>query len=600
MKITHSSIVILAVLFFISLPDISAFPSAPREDIEKSVKDLLSRMTLDEKIGQMTQADRRYLKHDSDIATFYLGSLLSGGGSAPRQNTPQAWVQMVEGYQSHTQNTRLKIPLLYGIDAVHGNNNVSSAVIFPHNIGLGCTGNAELVSRVARVTALEVAGTGINWDFAPCIAVTRDEHWGRTYESFGETPDIVSTMGAAYITGMQGSDLSDRKSVLACAKHYLGDGGTVNGKDQGDTEVDEKTLREIHLPGYIKAVKAGARSIMASYSSWNGNRMHGHTYLLRKVLKDELGFTGFVVSDWKAVDQLSGMTYKENVERAVNAGIDMVMVPEEYTLFITCLKELVLEKRVPMDRIDDATARILRVKFEMGLFNRKGTDPELTREVGSISHREVARQAVRESLVLLKNDRTVLPLSKKLRKIAVAGALGDDIGGQCGGWTIEWQGGMGRTTAGTTIREGIKKAVSPGTEVVFSADGTTLKGAEAVIVVIGEKPYAEFHGDRRDLSLSPEDRSLVDTVKRTGVPTVVILISGRPLIITSTLEKSDAFIAAWLPGTEGDGVADVLFGDYGPRGKLSVSWPKDMSQIPINAGDVSYEPLFPCGFGLRY
>ncbi len=552
----------------------------------------LAQMTLDEKIGQMTQVDRGYLHNESDIRDYSLGSILSGGGSAPSNNRAEGWVQMVDRFKSYALENRTGIPLIYGIDAVHGHNNVRGAVIFPHNIGLGCTRNPQLVEEVARITAVEVAATGIDWTFSPCVAVPRDERWGRTYEGFGETPDLVSAMAAAEVRGYQ-------TRIMACAKHYVGDGGTAGGEDRGNTIIDEAGLRAIHLPPYRTAVGAGVRTVMASYSSWNGQPMHANTYLLMDVLHGELGFGGFVVSDWAAVSRLPG-DYATQVETAINAGIDMVMVPDNYVQFISTLRDLVLKDRVPMSRIDEAVRRIMRVKRQAGLYEHPHADPALLAQVGSVDHRAVARDAVRQSLVLLKNDGHLLPLSKRLGRLAVAGKNADDIGAQCGGWTITWQGSNGPITDGTSIRQGIQAAVSAGTRVTYSRDGSSVAGADAAIVVVGESPYAESLGDRANLALDDEDVAVIDRVARTGVPTVVVLISGRPMILGRALDWVDAFVAAWLPGTEGRGVADVLFGDYAPTGKLSHTWPRSMSQIPINWGDVPYEPLFAYGYGLTY
>ncbi len=548
-------------------------------------------MTLDEKIGQMTQADRGYLRDEGDIARYFLGSVLSGGGSSPPDNTAPGWVDMYDRYQSIAQQTRLHVPLVYGIDAVHGHNNVRGAVIFPHNIGLGCTRDPALVERIARATAEEVAATGIDWTFSPCVAVARDERWGRTYESFGETPELVSEMGAAAVRGYQ-------PTIMACAKHFVADGGTAGGRDQGDARIDEATLRAIHLPGYRAAVGAGVGTVMASFSSWNGQKMHGNRYLLTDVLKGELGFQGFLVSDWAGIDQLPG-DYSSDIETSVNAGMDMVMVPENYREFISTLKSLVQSGRVPQARIDDAVRRILRKKVELGLFDQPMTDRSLISQVGSDAHRQVAREAVRRSLVLLKNDGQVLPLSK-MGRIHVAGKNADDIGNQCGGWTITWQGQSGPITTGTTILQAIRGGLLGGGSVTYSRDGSGAAGADVGLVVIGETPYAEGVGDRTNLALAAEDVAAVRAVKRARVPTVVVLVSGRPMIIDAILRDADAIVAAWLPGTEGAGVADVLFGDYAPTGKLSHSWPQGMSQIPINWGDASYDPFFPYGYGLTF
>ncbi len=571
----------------------------PLPTLEDKIAELLSRMSLEEKVGQMAQVERGSLSTDQDIITYKLGSLLSGGGSAPASNDPQSWADMYDMYQSLALQTRLGIPLLYGIDAVHGHNNVRGAVVFPHNIGMGCTRDPELVRRAAEITAAEVAGTGIDWTFSPCIAVPRDERWGRTYEGFGETPDIAVMMAAAGVRGYQGDELGGNASILACAKHYVGDGGTYGGHDQGNTVIDEVGLRGIHLPGYRAAVDAGVGSIMASFSSWNGEKLHGHAYLLTQVLKGELGFDGFVISDWGGIDQLPG-TYPQQIQMAVNAGIDMVMIPSRYQEFIPALVRLVNEGFVSKERIDDAVRRILRAKFRLGLFDRPLTDRSLTATVGSAEHRQVARECARASVVLLKNSNAVLPLSTTASRIHVAGRKADDIGIQCGGWTITWQGSAGETTIGTTILEAVRAAVEAGTPVTHDADGNGAVGASAAIVVVGENPYAEGAGDDADLSLSDEDLALLEKVRTAQVPTVVILLSGRPMIIEQALGSSDAFLAAWLPGTEGGGIADVLFGVYAPTGTLSHSWPRTMSQVPLNEGDIPYDPLFPLGYGLTY
>jgi beta-glucosidase len=565
---------------------------------------LLTQMTLDEKIGQMTQVDMGALKDKSDVQKYFLGSVLSGGSSDPSDNLPETWLQTVDEFKSWALKTRLKIPLLYGIDAVHGHNNVDGAVIFPHNIGMGATHDPALVEKAARVTAEEVAGTGIRWAFAPCIAVVQNERWGRTYESFSDSPELVSELGAAAIHGLQGMNLSDPSPVLACAKHFIGDGGTQNGTDQGNTICDEATLRRLYLPPYIAAVKAGVGSVMVSYSSWNGKKMHGNKYLVTDVLKGELGFKGFVVSDWAAIDQLS-KNYKDDIETSINAGLDMVMIPNgpkkpnNYMQFITLLKELVDEGKVPQSRIDDAVRRILRVKFQMGLFSNQPTDPKLTAAIGSAEHRQVARECVQQSLVLLKNTNNVLPLSKKLKCIVVAGRAADDLGIQCGGWTISWQGSAGNVThGGTTILQAIRKTAGPDTEIIFSPEGTNVSRADVVVAVVGELPYAEMKGDRKDLPLSKQDATMIESIKKSGVPLVTVLLSGRPLILDSSLDASDAFVAAWLPGTEGQGVADVLFGDFNFSGKLSRDWPRSNEQLDETVA--GQNPLFPRGFGLSY
>ncbi len=595
------------VMIFMLTVTLNIAQSQKEKAVQKKVNDLISQMTLEEKIGQMTQVDYDAIKANiKDIGKYFIGSILCGGNSEPDDITPAGWANLYDKFQNVALKTRLRIPIIWGIDAVHGHNNVDGATIFPHNIGLGASRNPKLVEQVAAVTSAEMRGTGVQWDFAPCVAVSRNEKWGRSYESYSENPELVKILGAAFVKGMQGNDLSDKTSSLACVKHFLGDGGTTNGKDQGNTEVDEATLRKIHLPGYISAIKAGAKSIMPSYSSWNGVKMHGNKYLLTDVLKGELGFKGFLVSDWAAIDQLD-KDYKTAIEKSINAGLDMAMIPNgqgqknNYIEFITLLKELVNEGKVPVSRIDDAVRRILTVKFETGVFDNPLTEKSLTPLVGSKANREIARDAVRQSLVLLKNENNLLPLSKNLKRIHVTGKSADDIGNQCGGWTISWQGKSGNViSGGTTILQAIKNTVSNSTQVTTSKDGSGAEGADVCIVAVGELPYAEMIGDRQDLTLSKEDADAIQKAKSSGVPVVVLLLSGRAMIIEPELNKSNAFIACWLPGTEGQGVADVLFGDFKPVGKLPISWPKNMNQIPINIGDANYDPLFPYGFGLTY
>lgn len=581
----------------------SAFAQPDFAAVEPRAATLLAQMTLDEKIGQMTQVDVNALQEHADIQKYFLGSLLNGGGGGPKNNVPQTWVQVVNEYQSWALKTRLKIPLIYGVDAVHGHNNVDGAVIFPHNIGLGATHNPALVEQAEHITALEVAGTGIRWAFAPCIAVAQNERWGRTYESFGDSPALVSELGAAAVRGFQGNKLSEPTSVLACAKHFIGDGGTLDGVDEGNDVCDEATIRKLYLPPYQAAIQAGVGSIMVSYNSWNGKKMHANKYLLTDVLKGELGFKGFLVSDWAAIDQISP-DYKTDVETSINAGLDMIMIPKgpgqpnNYVEFIQDLKQLVAEKRVSMARIDDAVRRILRIKFEMGSFENPYTDPSLTAAIGSAEHRAVARECVRQSLVQLKNDNHALPLSKTLKHLVVVGTAADDIGIQCGGWTISWQGQSGNIIhGGTTILTAIRNTVASGTEVTFSPDGSNVKGADAVVVVVGEMPYAETRGDRSDLRLPPADVALVEKAKSSGAPVVTLLLSGRPMILGAALDASDAFLAAWLPGTEGQGIADVLFGDYKPTGKLPRPWPRDNDGLATAAVQpTASTPLFPRGF----
>jgi beta-glucosidase len=600
-SINSESRILLMLCFYFSL----YFPSFAQNElyldstasINDRVEDLLSRMTNEEKVGQMIQAERGQGTILSDITEYFLGSVLSGGGSVPYPNTPESWMNMYDNMQDAALATRLGTPIIYGIDAVHGHNNVQGSVIFPHNIGLGCTRDSILVEKVAKITAMEVSATGLNWTFAPCIAVARDERWGRTYESFGETPELAEIMGAASVRGLQGDSLAQASSIVACAKHYIADGGTTGGDDQGNAEFDEVTLRAIHLPGYIKAIENNVGTVMISYSSWNGVKCHGNYYLITTLLKEEFGFKGFVVSDWNAIDQLDG-TYLDKVKTAVNAGIDMAMVPSDYVTFFETLLYLVQNGDVNIERINDAVRRILKIKFEMGLFENPYADHSLQDSLGTASHRVVGREAVRKSVVLLKKKDGILPLAKEDIKIMVAGVHANDLGYQCGGWTIYWQGGSGDITTGTTILKAMQQA-APAADIAYSENGTIIDStADVAVVAIGETPYAEGYGDRDDLSLQKSSINLVKKLKDAGLQVIVILISGRPLIIEPIIPYSDAILAAWLPGTEGQGITDILFGDYNPSGKLSHSWPRKMQDIPINSGDIEYDPLFEYGFGI--
>ena len=596
---------------------------AAQTPIEHQVSDLLARMTLAEKIGQMTQVDVRAITL-AEIANNFIGSVLSGGGANPTPNAPAAWAEMVRNCQQAARQTRLGIPLLYGVDAVHGHNNLKGAVIFPHNIGLGATRDPALVEKVARITALETVATGVHWNFAPMVAVPQDIRWGRTYEGFSENTYLVSQLGTAYLRGLQNVDgkpnLAHPHTILGSVKHFVGDGGTTWGStprynwidwwkiegenwsiDQGNTEVDEATLRAVHLPPYQAAIETGARNIMVSYSSWNGLKMHAHKYLLTEVLKGELGFTGFLVSDWLAVNQLDP-DYYTAVVTAINAGLDMIMVPLEYQRFISVVTEAVERGDVSVDRIDDAVSRILGVKFELGLFEQPFADESLLSLVGCAEHRAAAREAVRKSLVLLKNDYQTLPLAKDVPLLLVAGQAAADVGLQCGGWTIEWMGQTGNITPGTTLLAAIKGGVSENTLVRYDAAGAfepLESPADIGLVVLSEPPYAEGTGDRSNLTLPQADIDLIERVRPICRKLVVILYSGRPLIITNHLAKCDAFVAAWLPGTQGEGIADVLFGHYPFVGKLPYTWPRNMAQTPLAAlADDDEEPLFRFGYGL--
>jgi beta-glucosidase len=578
------------------------------------VADLLSRMTLDEKVGQMTQAERNALIRQDDIATANLGSLLSGGGSVPTPNTPAAWADMIDGYQLRARQTRLQIPLIYGADAVHGHNNVVGATLFPHNIGLGATRDPALVAQTGQVTATEVRSTGVAWDFAPCLCVSRDERWGRAYESFGEDPALVSLM-TSIVDGLQGTDLASNTSVLATAKHFVGDGGTLYGSsttgnykiDQGVFVGSREELWAVHIAPFVEAVRRGTGSVMPSYSSVDfiGDsagpvKMHANAELITTVLKGQLHFDGFVVSDWQAIDQIPG-DYASDVRTSINAGLDMIMVPTQYEVFVSTLKAEVLAGRVQMSRIDDAVSRILRQKFRLGLFDKPYADRTHLTEVGSAEHRTVARQAATESQVLVKNTGNLLPLRRDA-KIYVAGSNADDLGNQLGGWSVTWQGASGTTTTGTTILAGMRQ-VAPQAQLSYSRDASApTAGFDVGVVVVGETPYAEGVGDvgvgGHDLRLSTMDRTAIDRVCG-ALKCVVLVVSGRPLLLADQLDKITALVASWLPGTEGAGVAEPLFGVKPYTGRLPLTWARSMDQLPINVGDASYAPLYPYGWGLR-
>ncbi|KQK09973.1 uncharacterized protein LOC100844073 isoform X1 [Brachypodium distachyon] len=588
----------------------------PKQPVNTRIKDLIRRMTLAEKIGQMTQIERSVASADV-MKKYFIGSILSGGGSVPApQATPAIWVNMVNEFQKGALSTRLGIPMIYGIDAVHGNNNVYNATIFPHNVGLGATRDPDLVKRIGDATALEVRATGIPYTFAPCIAVCRDPRWGRCYESYSEDHKIVQEM-TDIIIGLQGEIpenhtkgvpyIAGKDKVVACAKHFVGDGGTHNGVNENNTIVDEHGLLGIHMPPYYDSIIKGVATVMVSYSSLNGAKMHANHDLVTGYLKSKLHFRGFVISDWLGIDRITsppGANYTYSVQAGINAGIDMVMVPYNYTEYIDDATSLVNKHIISMSRIDDAVSRILRVKFTMGLFENPLADLSFADQLGKKEHRELAREAVRKSLVLLKNGNTpnqqFLPLPKKARRILVAGSHASNLGYQCGGWSIQWMGGSGDITAGTTVLDAIKSTVGD-TPVVYSEnpDNSFMKTNDFsfAIVVVGETPYAETVGDDTDLTILDPGPDTIRTVCST-VKCAVVIISGRPVVIEPYLPLMEALVAAWLPGTEGQGVADVLFGDYGFTGKLSRTWFKSVDQLPMNVGDPHYDPLFPFGFGL--
>ncbi|MFW6238430.1 MAG: glycoside hydrolase family 3 N-terminal domain-containing protein [Halanaerobiales bacterium] len=555
----------------------------------EKAEELLAKLTLDEKAGQMIQAERSFADAE-DVKNFKLGSILSGGGSSPGDNV-EDWQEMTADYQNAALGSEPGIPIIYGTDAVHGHNNVEGAVIFPHNIGLGAANDPELMRDIGRVTAMEMIETGVNWNFAPCVAVARDIRWGRTYESYSEDPDIVSRLAIPYIEGLQ------EYNIAATAKHYLGDGaaewGTgegTNSIDQGDARISEEELREIHLPPYEEAVEAGVKSVMISFSSWNGVKCHEHDYLINDVLKDELGFEGFVISDYEGIQQIDAGDYYSQVVKAVNAGVDMLMEPRSWDEARDILVEAVESGDIEESRINDAVKRILKIKYQIDLFeDPQGKSDLVENELGADEHRDVAREAVRKSQVLLKNTNELLPLDESA-EIYVTGSNADNLGNQCGGWTISWQGSRGDITKGTTIYEAIDSRAQ------ITDD---LNRADVGIAVVGETPYAEGEGDDGELGLSNDDLEDINEIIEAGKPVVVILVSGRPLMISDHIDSWDAFVAAWLPGTEGDGVADVLFGDYDFAGELPFTWPESIDQVPISNDD-SEDPLFPAGAGLNY
>ncbi|CAA7030505.1 unnamed protein product [Microthlaspi erraticum] len=603
----------------------------PKVNVEERVEDLLSRMTLPEKLGQMTQVDRFNYSYSPSgpelFRKYMIGSILSNPYDTGA--TPLKRLGVANTMQKLSLETRLGIPMLYAVDAVHGHSTFINATIFPHNVGLGATRDPELVKRIGAITALEVRATGIAQDFAPCVAVCRDPRWGRCYESYSEDPKVVNMMTESIMDGLQGNApyLADSKiNVAGCAKHFVGDGGTVGGINENNTVGDNAAIYGIHMPPFEIAVKKGIASIMASYSSLNGVKMHANRAMITDYLKGTLKFQGFVISDWLGIDRITDpprANYTYSIETAINAGIDMVMVPFAYIEYLEGLTKLVNGGYIPMSRIDDAVRRVLRVKFSIGLFEKPIAEETLAAEFGSDAHREVAREAVRKSIVLLKNGKTnvdkVVPLPKKVKKILVVGQHANNMGYQCGGFTLTWQGfngtgeEIGRNkfmglptgkTRGTTILEGIMKTVDPTTEVVYVAEPnqeTSKLHADAAytIVVVGEAPYAETRGDSNTLSLADPGPDTISHTCGNGMKCLVVLVTGRPLVIEPYLDMIDALAVAWLPGTEGQGVADVLFGDHPFTGTLPRTWMKNVAQLPMNVGDKNYDPLFPFGFGIK-
>lgn len=635
---------------------------------------LMSQMSLFEKIGQMIQVEQTAIFDDEfrtltenpqmtwipvtgitpdDVTTYAIGSFLTGGDSFPytgknvQSSTVKDWADMYDTLQTKALASRLMIPLIYAADTVHGFGNIQGATIFPHNIGLGATRDADLVKRIGQITAIESTACGVDWTFSPCVTVPQDDRWGRVYEGYSEDPSLVSQLGVAYINGIQGTDLKNENSLLATAKHFIGDGGTSWGSgimvrrdsnnviiggcllDRGNTACTEETLRSVFLPPYIAAVnqpvvKVGA--VMVSFNCWNMVKCHANKYLITDVLKNEIGFNGIVISDWNGFSQINALPYSDpetmdpaindleldELKTCINAGVDMLMVesiwssPWRFKEVMQMIQDLVNNGSIPMTRIDDAVRRILTAKKSLGLFEKPFANRTNQSLVGCAAHRQVAREAVRKSCVVLKNKNNILPVRKGIGHIHVAGAKANDMRSQCGGWTLTWQGSGNLLTGGTTILDAIKNTVGTESIVTYSEDGTVPSGTNVVFVVIGENTYAEYNGDRGDdilpFALSAADIAVVDTVRSSmpNVPVIGILLNGSPIIFTDQIEKFDSLIDAWLPGSEGQGVADILFGDYKPTGKLPYTWPRMVTQIPIDDSAGSKNPLFPFGFGLTW
>jgi beta-glucosidase len=589
----------------------SAIPKDPVQ--EERIKRLLHSMTLEEKVAQMIQAEIKSVSPD-DLTQYPLGAVLNGGGSFPQNNkraSIQDWVNLADQYYFASLNAGKKIPVIWGTDAVHGHNNVFGATIFPHNIGLGAAHNPELIQKVATATALEVMATGLDWIFAPTVAVVRDDRWGRAYEGYAEDPERVKSYASRMIQGIQGDRLKG-EALIATAKHFIGDGGTKDGVDQGDHISNESELIRLHAPGYFAAIESGAQTVMASFNSWNGEKIHGHYYLLTEVLKNQIGFDGFVIGDWNGHGQVKGCR-NDSCPQAINAGVDMIMVPEDWKAFYHNTIEQVRRGEIPETRVDDAVARILRVKMRYGLFERGAPSTRKfagnEKVVGSQAHRDLAKQAVRESLVLLKNKQAILPLDPS-KNYLVLGSGANNIPKQAGGWSLTWQ-GTGNTNAdfpgASSILDGIQSKVHSSHGKILTSISN--KEIEAAIVVFGEEPYAEGQGDLKNLYYGErfkEDLQLLKDLKLKGIKTISIFITGRPLWVNPELNASDAFVAAWLPGSEGSAIADLLFRakpgerSYDFTGRLSFSWPLSADQTSVNRHDQNNnrKPLFPYGYGL--
>ena len=607
MKKIKLHIVVKIAILLMSTSLIKACKNAPSLEVQKAliienkIDSILSLMNIQEKIGQMSQIRHFDENAFEDISEKFIGSIIHTQGPTPGENAKD-WQAKFVKFQNKALSTRLGIPLLFGVDAVHGQNTYEGATIFPHNIGLGATRNVKLVEQIAEITALETQATGFNWVFSPCIAIPMNEKWGRVYEAFSESTELTEAFTKASIRGLQGN-LSDGSTVMATAKHFVGDGSTDYGVEGGKTTLKKAFIQKHLLPPYRVAVNEKVGAVMASFNILDGKAMHANKVMLTDSLKGAMQFDGIVVSDWKGYSRFG----KADI---INAGVDMVMaVDGDLDLFQSDLKVAIDSSIVSNERIDDAVRRILRQKFRMGLFENPYPDSTLVSKIGSKGHRDIARQAVRESLVLLKHENNVLPIAKNTSKIVVVGEHANNTGLQSGGWTINWQGTNENYKGATSILKGIED-ISNG-EVVYDKDGTAAQyDADIAIIVVGEKPYAEFFGDighdsnTLELTLTQEHQKYIDTYKEKGVPTIVILISGRPLVVTNQIERSDAFIAAWLPGSEGRGIAEVLFGEHNFIGKLPHSWPKSVDDFNGRFGpnfwDKSITPLYEFGYGLSY
>ena len=604
-------------------PTVAARPLRDAK-VEARIDALMARMSIEDKVGQLLQVDIGSIK-PADLLTTKIGSVLNGGNSDPNDDViapPIEWLKLADKFYDASMTRsdgRPQIPVIWGTDAVHGNNNIFGATLFPHNIGLGATRDPALLREIGAITARETAAAGLDWTFAPTLAVVQDDRWGRTYESYSEEPWIQAEYATAMIEGIQGKvgtpDFLGPEHVIATTKHFLGDGGT-SGRDQGDTHLPEAEFRDVHLGGYPAAIAAGTQSVMASFSSWNGAKMSGNKSLLTGVLKDRMHFDGFVVGDWNSHGQVPGCS-NEDCPAAINAGLDMFMYsgPDWKKLYDNTLREA-RDGTIPAARLDDAVRRILRVKLRAGTFERgRPSSRQLAGKmelIGAAAHQAVAQTAVRESLVLLKNEKGLLPLPPKA-EILVAGRGADSLSQQAGGWSLTWQGAdlpNSDFPNGHSIWTGIRSTVAAaGGHATLSPDGSFKAKPAAAIVVFGEKPYAEFKGDIPNLEYNPGNKSdlaLLKKLKAAGIPVVAVFLSGRPMWVNAELNASDAFVAAFLPGSEGAAVAGVLFRksdgriDHDFHGKLSFSWPKRPDQYVLNRRDKPYDPLFAFGYGLTY